>query len=420
MTALRGIRVVELARDRSAFAGKLLADMGANVILVEPPGGCPARLHEPFVGDVPDPERSLSWWHYNTSKRGIELDWKQPGGRDALLELIRRADVLLEAEDPGTLQRHGIDDSVLTAALPRLVHVSMTPFGPDGERRSEQATDLTILAGGGPVWSCGYDDHSLPPIRGGGDQGYAIGCHYAVLSVLTALLHRELGGQGQRIDVSMHAAANVTTEMASYNWLVQQTTVQRQTGRHAFEVKSMPSQARCTDGRYVNTGVPPRTPKEFAGLLGWLRDLGLAEDFPEAIFLEMGAQRDSIDLSQIGRDDETTAIFAAGREALTFIASRLTALDFFLGAQGAGIPVGIIYSPEEAFEDPHFVARGFQVEVEQPQLARVIRYPGAPYSFEKSRWAISRPAPRLGEHTEEVLAEAGIDASRLQATRKLN
>ena len=414
MSALTGTRVIELAHERCALAGKLLADMGADVVVVEPPGGAPMRLHEPFAGDVPDPEGSLAWWHYNTSKRGIVLDWRQPAGRDALLALIERADVLLEAEDPEMLASHGLDDAALTRRLERLVHVSLTPFGPSGERRDELATDLTILAGGGPVWNCGYDDHELPPIRGNGGQGYAIGCHYAALSALTALVHRGLGGRGQRIDVSLHAAANVTTELATYNWLVAKGTVKRQTGRHAGEFKTMPSQQRCADGRYVNTGVPPRTPREYGNLLRWVRELGYESEFPEAVFLELGSQKADIDLSKIGADDEITAIFSAGREALTFIASKVGAKDFFLGAQRAGVPVGVIYSPEEAFEDEHFRARGFQVEVEQPQLGRRIRYPGAPYAFEKSRWAISRTAPRLGEHTEEVLCEAGIDLEPLR------
>ena len=409
MSALAGLRVVELAHERSLFAGKLLADMGADVVLVEPPGGCNVREWAPFLEDEPGPDRSLSWWHWNTSKRGIVLDWTTVDGRAALLRLVAGADILLEAEDPGRLAAAGIGDAELTGADPRLIHCAMTPFGPEGPRRDELATDLTLLAGGGPAWSCGYDDHSLPPIRGGGQQGYAIGCHYAVLSILTAVLHRELGGSGQRIDVSMHAAANVTTEMASYHWLVQQGTVQRQTGRHAMESLTMPSQMRCADGRYVNTGVPPRTPREFARLVAWLEELGVKDEIPEAVFLEMGAARDHIDLSLIGQDDETTAIFGAGREALTFLAGRLSAVDFFHGAQRAGMAVGVIYAPEEAYEDEHFVARGFQAEVEHPELGRSVRYPGAPYRFERSPWAISRRAPRLGEHTAEVLAEAGLD-----------
>lgn len=414
MSALTGMRVIELAHERCALAGKLLGDMGADVVLVELPGGAPMRLHEPFADDIRNPERSLAWWHYNTSKRGIELDWRRTEGRDALLALIQRADVLLEAEDPGALAAHGLGDGALTGRLERLVHVSLTPFGPSGARRDEVATDLTILAGGGPAWNCGYDDHKLPPIRGGGGQGYAIGCHYAVMSALTALVHRELGGRGQRIDVSLHAAANVTTELATYNWLVAKGSVWRQTGRHAGQTPTMPSQQRCADGRYVNTGVPPRTPQEYGNLLRWVRELGYESEFPEAIFLEMGSQRQDIDLSKIGVDDEITAIFAAGREALTFIASKVGAKEFFLGAQRAGLPVGVIYSPEEAFEDEHFKARGFQVAVDQRELGRSVCYPGAPYAFEKSRWAISRTAPRLGEHTDEVLTEVRIDPQSLR------
>jgi crotonobetainyl-CoA:carnitine CoA-transferase CaiB-like acyl-CoA transferase len=403
VTALQGIRVVELAHERAALAGKLLADMGADVVVVEPPDGSALRRWGPFVDDRPDPEQSLAWWHFNTNKRGVVLDLDEAAGRDAFRRLVARADLVLEAENPGRLAKLGLDHADL--ARRALIWVSITPFGRNGPGRPDQSTDLTVLAAGGPVWSCGYDDHSLPPVRGQGFQGYNTACHYAVMSALTALLQRGVSGEGQLVDVSMHAAANVTTEMASYHYLVQGTTVQRQTGRHAMETPTMPSQVRCADGRYVNTGVPPRQPRECAGLLGWLRELGIAGEFPEAVFLEMGAQRDFIDLSKIGQDDEVTAIFGAGREALNFVASRLSAYDFFVGAQRAGLPVGVIYAPEEAFEDPHFVARGFQTPVEHPELGRSVRYPGAPYRFEKTPWRIARRAPRLGEHNAEVLRE---------------
>jgi crotonobetainyl-CoA:carnitine CoA-transferase CaiB-like acyl-CoA transferase len=408
MTALSGIRVVELSHERGAFAGKLLADMGADVIVVEPPEGSALRRWGPFVGDAPDPERSLAWWHYNTSKRGVVLDLEREEGRERFRRLVARADVVLECEDPGRLAALGLDHADLARA--ELIWISVTPFGRTQPGRADLATDLTLLAGGGPVWSCGYDDHTLPPVRGGGFQGYNTACHYAVMSALTALIWRGVSGEGQFVDVSMHAAANVTTEMASYNYLVQGTTVQRQTGRHAMEAFTLPTQVRCADGRYVNTGVPPRQPKEYAGLLRWLRELGAADDLPEAVFLELGAQRDFIDLSKIGQDDEITAIFAAGREALNYAASRLSAYDFFVGCQRAGLPVGVIFSPEEAFEDPHFVARGFGAPVEHPELGRTVRYPGAPYRFEKSPWRISRRAPRLGEHDAEVWREIGAAA----------
>lgn len=402
--ALHGLRVIELAGETCAWAGKLLADMGADVVLVEPPGGDPTRAYGPFLEDRPGPDRSLHWWHHHTSKRGIVLDLASGDGLTTLNRLIASADVLLESETTLALAALGLDGD-LTARHPRLIHCAITPFGRRGPRRDELATDLTVLAAGGVAWMNGWDDHTLPPVRPLSNHGFYMGCHYGVLSILTALLNRSFTGLGQSIDVSLHAAANVTTEAGSYSWLVAGQTVQRQSGRHANPTPTSPTQVLCADGRYVNTGVPPRKPEEFGRLLHWLRAVGLEDEFPEAVFLEMGAERASIDLGLIGRDDEITAIFAAGREAMTFIASRCTAMEFFAGAQGAGLAAGAVLSPDEAYEDPHIRARGFQVEVDHPELGRSFRYPGAPYAFQRGAWHISRRAPTLGEHTAEVLAE---------------
>jgi crotonobetainyl-CoA:carnitine CoA-transferase CaiB-like acyl-CoA transferase len=414
---LDGVRVLELAHERTAFAGKLLADAGADVCLLEPPDGAAQRRHAPFAGDRPDPERSLSFWHYNTSKRGITLDLRQVRGLELGRELIRRADVVLEGEDPGSLAALGLGAEAQLAARPGLIWVSITPFGRSAPRSREPATDLTLLAGGGPAWSCGYDDHSLPPIRGGGNQAYHTGAHYAVVGLLVALLERERSGRGQLVDVDIHAACNVTTEVASYEWLVARGTVQRQTGRHATSTPTSSTQVRCADGRHANTGVLPRTPEEFGRLHGWVLDLGLAEEYPEVFLLEMGMKRERIDLSRIGLDEEITAISAAGRETLLLIASKLPAAEFFRQAQERGIPVGVIYSPEEVIEDPHFRARGFPVEVEHPELGRSVTYPGAPYLFTRSPWRISRRAPRLGEHNAEVYADLGMGDDALGALR---
>ncbi len=415
-TALDGLRVVELSGERSAFAGKLLADMGADVVLVEPPGGDPMRGYEPFADDVRDPDRSLFFWHYNTSKRGIALDLEQERGAELFRQLAARADLVIESEPPGRLAELGLDAPQLRRDHPELIWVSITPFGREDPRSAEPCLDLTVLAGGGPVWNNGYDDHALPPVRGGGNQGYHTACHFAVMSALVALLHRDAGGPGQLVDVSMHAAANVTTEAGSYEWLVAERTVERQTGRHATSGGlTMPSQMRCADGRYVNTGVPPRRGEEFARMRRWIEDAGLLEEFPEAFLLDMGAEREQIDMFAIGEDEELQAIFGAGREALNLLASKLSAFEFFRQGQERGFPAGVIYAPEEAFEDPHFRERGIAVPVEHEELGREVLYPGAPYAFEKTPWRIARRAPRLGEHTREVLAELGLPPEEAEA-----
>lgn len=416
MSALQGTRVVELANESIGWAGKLMGDMGADVILVEAPGGEASRGYAPFAGDEEGGE-SLYFWHYNTSKRSVVLDLDKPAGKEAFLALIASADVLIESETPGRLAALGLDYDDLAKAKPDLIHVSVTPFGRETSRKDEPATDLTILAGGGPAWSCGYDDHSIPPIRGGGNQGYQTASHYAVMSALTAIFHHGVTGEGQFIDVSMHAAANITTEMASYFYLIEQQTVIRQTGRHAMPMMTMPVQVQCKDGRFATTGMPPRSPAGFGALYDWLVESGLEDQLPEAIFLEMARHRESIGFADIGVDDEVTAAFSAARDALQMLAENSTAEGFFEGAQKINITVGAILSPEEAYENVHFKARGYQVEVDHPERDAPVRYPGAPYKLPASPWRISRRAPALGEHADEVFGPLGIDAAKLAEAR---
>ena len=405
MTALSGLRVIELANERIGFVGKLFGDMGADVILVEPPGGDPCRGYPPFLDNTPGEDRSLYWWHYHTSKRGVVIDLDDSRGRDRFQALIASADVLIEAEPRDRLAALGLDYDDLVAHRADLIHVAVTPFGRNDPNSDLPTTDLTAMAGGGPPWSCGYDDHSLPPIRGP-LQGYQTAANFAFLSALTALTYRGISGEGQFIDVSMHAALNVTTEGASYRWLVSQATVQRQTGRHASVIPSTENQQRCADGRYVTTGVGARTPAQFARLHAWLKEMELESELPEAVFLEMGAEWEgTLDVGLIGEDDAVTAIFGAGREAMKLIASRLPAHDFFIQSQRAGFTVGIVNSPEETFEDEHFKARGFHVDVHHEDIGRTITYPGAPFKLPANPWRISRRAPKLGEHDEEVFAE---------------
>ncbi len=414
---LAGVRVIELAGVASAFAGKLMADMGADVILVEPP----PDPREDAASDADNEHVSpatLIRWHYHTSKRSVTLDWSTPAGQAVLRQLVRGADLLLESEWPGRLDADGLGYAELSGDNPRLIMVSISPFGSGDIRSHNPVTDLTILAGGGPVWMCGYDDHSLPPVRGGGNQGYHTACHFAVMSTLVALLSRERTGRGQHIDVNMHACANVTTEAGSYTWLGMRETVQRQTGRHASVHGTQPTQIRCADGRYVVSGVPPRTTAQFRAVLDWLHELGLAEQFDQTPILELAIEETSgLKLDRVASDENVRVRLGAGRDALNFIAERTPSMDFFKGAQQRGFQVSIVYSPEEAFEDEHLKARGFQVEVEHPELGKSFRYPGAPIRFTKTPWQIRRRAPLLGEDNAEVFAELGLGEADLARLR---
>jgi crotonobetainyl-CoA:carnitine CoA-transferase CaiB-like acyl-CoA transferase len=402
--SLSGVRVVEVASDHAALAGKMMADLGAEVILVEPRGGHGSRSYGPFVDDEPDSERSLWWWYYHTSKLGVVLDLDDPRDAERFRRLAATSDVVLEGETPGRLESLKLDFDDLRDSNTGLIWVSVTGFGRANPRRHEQFTDLTILAGGAQLWMSGYDDHSLPPVRWGGNQGYHMGSVWAVIAALTALVSRDVTGIGQFVDVSMHAAANVTNEQSNHRWLVSRQEVERQTCRHAAP-RGEPTQSTLTisaDGRWINTGVPGRSPRDFTRILEWLDQVGLREEFPDTTLLELGARRDSIKLADIGIDPELTEIMRAARDVMVFLASRLPATEFFEGSQTRGVACGPIFSPEEALLNRHSLARGFPVPLHHDDLGRDITYPGAPFIMSGSPWQLSRRAPHLGEHQHLV------------------
>ncbi|GAC1395152.1 MAG: hypothetical protein NVS4B6_16410 [Mycobacterium sp.] len=379
----------------------MLAELGAEVIVVEPPEGSPQRRRPPFVDDQQGVDRSLRWWAGNAGKRGVTVDLDTLGGVETLRQLLEAADVVVAEGD--SFADGAIEYQQCARGNTGLIWVSVTPFGLRSIRAGEPVTDLTILAGGGPVWNCGYDDHTLPPVRGAGDQSANIAGMYCAIGVLTALAFRDQTAQGQIVDVNVTAACNVTCEQTTYHWLVNQAVCLRQTGRHAYPTPSSSVQVRCADGLYATTGVLPRKAEDFAGLLTWLDELGLVEELPETVFLELGARRgEPVELALIGEDDETTAILSAARDAIILIASRLPAKEFFLTSQRRGFPAGAVLPPDAAFDDEHTVARGFQIAVDHPELGRTINYPGTPYIFSETPTTAPGRPPQLGEHNASI------------------
>lgn len=366
-------------------------------MVVEPPGGSPDRWRPPFAHDNPGPDASLRWWSGNVGKRSVTADLDTAQGVAILRRLLAGADIAISGAD--LIERRALTYDKVAVDHPSLIWLAVSPFGLNSRRGSRPVTDLTMLAGGGPVWNCGYDDHSLPPIRGAGEQSSNIAGLYCAIGALVALAHRDQTGVGQLVDVNVNAACNVSSEQVTYHWLVNNETCVRQTSRHAYFTPSQKTQVQCADGLYATTGVLPRKPREFAQLLGWLADLGLRDELPEVVFLEMAAVRDEpVDLALIGTDDETTAMLTAARDALTLIASRLPAKQYFLESQRRGFPAGAVLSPDEAFEDEHIAARGFKVLVSHPELGETFTYPGTPYVFSATPTAPPARPPLLGEH----------------------
>jgi benzylsuccinate CoA-transferase BbsE subunit len=361
--------------------------MGAEVIKVEPPSGSPTRWRGPFVDDQPHPERSLHFWYYNTNKKSVSLDLDDDRGRDLFRRLVAGVDVLVESCPPGYLAARGLKTSDLCEAYPRLIGVSITPFGHDGPWRDYQMTDLTQIAMSGIANSCGYDGDQLPPVRPGPDRSYQTAGHYAYMGALVALVNREMTGLGQYIDVPIHDACAVTSEFATIDWFYNRKNVHRQTGRHADMRPTAPTQILCGDGRYINLAhVVDEGPWE--RIVDWLDSEGMAVDL-----------RDERFATYASRAAQASYIYTVlGAFALTH-----TSEELFHGAQQRGLTWGAIRVPEDWLQDPHARDRGFFHEVEHPELGRTVTYPGAPYLFGETPWQVGRRAPQIGEHTEEVL-----------------
>lgn len=404
--ALSDIRVLELTDEKGQYCGKLMADMGADIIKIEPPGGAAERRVGPFVDDAPHPDRSLYFWHYNTNKRGITLNLETPQGQQIFKDLARRVDVIVESMKPGYLDRLGLGWSALREINPRLIMTSIAPFGQTGPWRDFVTSDLVSMAAG-PLASNGYDHiPESPPSHGLWDNAYQTGCHFAFIGTLVAIFDRDRTGQGQYLDASIHEANACTTEGAFPQWEYNKQVVLRQTGRHASATPSLNWQIMCTDGKYANLmGGLPRSQESWRLLLKWMADEGKAEDLLDEKYADITKFR-----GFGARSAETDHITDV---VIRFMQSR-TSDEVYHGAQTRGMAWGQIRSPDEGLNDPHWEDRGFFVKAEHPELGREIRYLGAPYQLYGSPWSLRRVAPKLGEHTVAVLhEELGIPKSKL-------
>ncbi len=385
---LHGLRVLELADEKGQFCGKLLGDLGADVIKIEPLGGEPCRLVGPFLNDVAHPDRSLSFWYYNTSKRGITLNLASEDGRALFRRLAATADVVLESFRPGYLESLGLGQETLRAENPALIVCSLTPFGQTGPWRDYESADLLHMAAGGEMASCGYDDIDTPIAPGGGNAWH-MGCHYAYMAIMAALVYRTVSGVGQYIDTSIHEACALTTESAIANYVYRGEVLKRQTGRHHAVGPTVRTQFPAKDGKYVTAlisgGLNPRNVKNLANLMG---AYGMAGDLADPKYQDPATIV------------ATTSHIVDGLLA-DFIAS-LPAEEVYHAAQARGFTWGAVRAPEDLPDDGHLQDRGFWKTVEHPELGRSFVYPGEAAIYNGTPWEISRRAPLIGEHNEDV------------------
>ncbi len=387
---LAGLKVVELAHDIGGeFTGALLGRLGAQVIKLEPPEGSPTRRVGPFARGEADPDQSLNFWFYNSNKQSVTADLPAPEGMAALGRLIEDADILVSTLQPRALAALGLDLNAISKDFPQLIVLSVTPFGLTGPWADYKSSDLVALAVGGPLIMCGYDDHALPPIRPGGNQGYHSAASFALIGAMLALLERQKTGLGQLLDVSMHEACAVNVELANPYWFYPRVHVHRQTCRHAQPSPTQSALFQCADGRFVYFALILSDPKAWSALVRWMDSKGMAVQLTDPAFDDVAHRQ---------------AHFQEVQDLVECFFLIQDSHDAYREGQAAGLPIGVLNAPEDLFEDEHLQARGFFVDVEHEGVGKVA-YPGPIYRFSSFEEVPRAPAPRLGEHTAAVLGQ---------------
>jgi crotonobetainyl-CoA:carnitine CoA-transferase CaiB-like acyl-CoA transferase len=404
-SALQNIVVVEVGDERCEFAGLLLNSLGAQVIKLEPREGSPSRRLGPFTGPTPDPEHSLCFWRYNLGKKSVTLDIDHQSAQKVIDKLAMRADVIIDSgEGKAVNHRLGLYRKLREKNQSLLVCLT-TPYGLDGPYCDFKASDLTQLAMGGVMAVCGYDPrpdgtYDTPPIAPGMWHSYHLASEYAVVSIMAALNFRELTGEGQLIDVSIHEAVNTCTEVAMPTYIYAGMVVKRQTSRHAAHVLTRPWLHRSADGSYVNATVTPFE-REFRALVSLLDEAGIEHDLRSDAYADQKKRSSSRAQAHIN-------------ELIDKLIGSMPAEVAFHKAQAKGIGWAYVRRPEENLEDRHFQARGSFAPIHQPETGRDLYYPASVATDGKER--VMGPkgrAPHLGEHTREVLLSLGFSASEI-------
>ena len=412
VTVLAPYRVLDLSDESGFSCGKILADLGADVVKIEPPGGDAARTIGPFPGDRPDPEKSIYFISYNAGKRGITLNLQSGRGLQLLKKLAAEADFLIETFPPGTLDRLDLGFKTLQQLNPRLIMVSITPFGQTGPYHSYKGGDLVAMAMSGLMSLIG--DQGRAPLRVSLPQSPMWAGMYAAAGALTAHYFREMTNTGQHVDVSMQSSLLWALGNAPAFWATNRAVPLRDgsriTGRSMTGAR-MRAIYQCKDG-YINFiiygGKAGRRSNQ--ALVQWMAEHGLASQS----VLEKDWSRFSIEQSTQNEIDEIERPICE----LFLRYTKGEFLDQAFKREIIGYPVA---NAPDILDDPHLKDREFWRAMDTSIFGQSFRFPGIFARFSEASPQKFRPAPRVGQHNDEIYrAELGLTKTEMDELRKEN
>ena len=387
-------RVLDLTERFGALCGRILGDLGAQVIKIERSGGDPARRLPPFADGLPGPDTGLSWWASNYNKESAVLDLGTDDGRAVLTALAAASDFVVESFPPGRMGEMELDYERLRRVNPSLVWVSITPYGSEGPRAGWAADDITLMAAGGWMHLAGNEDRA--PLRCSAPQADPQAGVQAAMGAMIAHHRRRLTGRGQRVDVSMQAAVVNTLIEIPAMW-----EVGGKIARRGIRSEWGPLMQRwlfaCKDGYvtwkwFVDRGRGRRN----RGLMEWMRDEGADDGVADWDY--EGLTLYKLTQERVDHLEDTVQCFFSTR----------TKAEIYREALARRFLSFPVHTPQDIVADPQMQARGFFRALKHPGREAPVLYPGPFVAGTAADYAPRLPPPRLGEHTLDALALAGI------------
>jgi len=402
--ALRGLRVVEFCDELGSYCGRLLGDLGAEVIKVEPPGGGRQRQTPPFVANREDADWSLAFWVHNTSKRSVVLDLEDRDDRERAHELALSADVVIEDYPVGYLASRGLGADDLLSAKTSLVYTSITGFGQTGPHAAYAYSDIVGQAMGGVMTLAG--DPADPPNQIYGNQANISASIHAAIGVLAAVRVAEATGAGQHVDVSAQESLSMSQETAMQTWDFQRKNRVRTggLGERGIPIPGL-KLYESADG-HIFSMATGGAGAGFEALVAWMRETGQHEDLDEEPYISL---REGIGLRKLApyiadpasAPPELVAQLQHMSDVLAKFFKGMPGETAYIEGQRRRLLIGLVSSPKDLAENEQLRARKWFVTLDGPG-GRKVEFPGAPYRLSATPVRIGQP-PRLGEHRDEVM-----------------
>jgi crotonobetainyl-CoA:carnitine CoA-transferase CaiB-like acyl-CoA transferase len=406
-------RVLDLTDDKAFICGRALSDFGAEVIKIERPGGDPARMKGAFYGDDADPEKNLTWFAFNSNKKGITLDITGPQGKEIFLKLVKTADAVLESFAVGYLDSIGLGYKDLSKVNPGIVLTSINGFGQEGPYKHFKDPDIVVRALGGLVFTCGYDDR--PPLGVSYEHTHYLGAMNGAVGTMIALAHRVHTGKGQHVEAITQQALDVVCSAETE-------------GPYAFfgEIPSRHGRARaavtladgstyynpllwpCKDGFIaLNLLLNPSAARNNLSMMEFIKDDGI--DIGPFETWDWATKS----WENMSREEADKLMEVLGEFFMNHTKDELLKL-----ATENRFQLGPCNNAEDVLKYPQLTARGFWKDIEHPELGTSLKYPGGAVVSTQGYTGIRQRAPHIGENNDEVYRELGLSAEEIQKLKE--